>query len=205
MNMAGNRSSGCGSAIKWMVQQQRSEPLSGEKESTGRLKSSDNLDEAAATTLGVDFLEALLFLSLLDNTDRRYEETQNDGHETINGRKRVLKGVVREGRNARNTKVRCDCGVEALRKSRVLAKAAANRGVGRGKVAAAAELILESGLVSEGQRGPFLLELVALAQGEEPDHGADGGDEASVDNEEPVEDDEANGDMIPLHDCSEGH
>lgn len=55
-------------------------------------------------------------------------------------RKRVLKGVVREGRNARNTKVRRYCGVEALCKSRVLAKAAANLGVGRGEVAAAAEL-----------------------------------------------------------------
>jgi len=169
------------------------------------VSSPDNLDEAAATTFGVDFLEALLFLSLLDNTERRYEETQNDCHKAINGRKRVLKGVVREGRNARNTKVRRYCGVEALCKSRVLAKAAANLGVGRGEVAAAAELILEGDPVSGRQRGPILLELVALAQGEEPDDRADGGDEQSVDNEEPVEDDEANGDMISLYDCSEGH
>jgi hypothetical protein len=66
------------------------------------VSSPDNLDEAAATTFGVDFLEALLFLSLnhrcvsdgttrsrsdgylLDNTERRYEETQNDCHEAIN-------------------------------------------------------------------------------------------------------------------------
>jgi hypothetical protein len=100
--MAGNSSSGCGRAIKRVVQQQRSEPLFGEQEGTGRFKSSDNLDEAAATTFGVDFLEALLFLSLnhrcvsdgttrsrsdgylLDNTERRYEETQNDCHEAIN-------------------------------------------------------------------------------------------------------------------------
>lgn len=66
-------------------------------------------------------------------------------------------------------------------------------------------LILEGDPVSGRQRGPILLELVALAQGEEPDDRADGGDEQSVDNEEPVEDDEANGDMISLHDCSEGH
>jgi len=164
-----------------------------------------HLDEAAATTFGIDFLETLLFLSLLDNADRSDEETQNDCHKSVNGRKRIFQRIVRERRYGRDAEIRRNGGVEALRKRCVLAEASPLLKVGRAKVAAAVELVLEGDPVRGGQRGPLLLELAALPQGEEPDHAADDGDEDRVDDEEPVEDDEADCDMVPLHDRSQRH
>lgn len=68
-----------------------------------------------------------------------------------------------------------------------------------------AHLILNGDPVLGGQRGPLNLELGALPQGEEPDHAADDGDENRVDDKEPVEDNEADCDVVPLHDRSQRH
>jgi len=124
-----------------------------------------HLDEAAAATFGIDFLETLLFLSLLDNTERSDEETQNDCHKSVNGRKRVFQRVVREDRYGRDTEIRRKVtDGEALRERGVLAEVAPELSVGHGKVAATVELVLDEDPVRCRQRGPLLLELTALPQ-----------------------------------------
>jgi hypothetical protein len=42
-----------------------------------------DLDKAFAATLGIDLLEALLLVSLVDDADGGKEETQNGDHERV--------------------------------------------------------------------------------------------------------------------------
>jgi len=164
-----------------------------------------DLDKAAATTLGIDFLKALLFLSLFDNTERSDEETQNDCHVSVNGRKSVFQRIVCEQRYGCNTEVGRNVDGKALRECGVLAEVAPDLSVGHGEVAAAMVLVLNSDPVRRRQRSPLLLELVTLPQGKEPDHAANDDDSDRVHDEEPVEDDEAECDVVPLHDRPQRH
>jgi len=167
-------------------------------------RSSGGLDEASATTFGIDPLETLLFLSLLDNTDRSNEKTQDDSHEAIHGRERILKRVVREGSDGGDAEICSDVDVKAVGEILGGAKCSANlNSIGRVEISTAVELVLKGNSIIGAQRRPLCVEFVALPQGEEPDHAADDGNEDAVDNQEPVEDHEANCNMVPLHDGSE--
>jgi len=169
----------------------------------GSFKSKGDLDEASATTFGIDLLESLLFLPLLDNTERRDEETQNDGHETINGRESVFKSVVREGSDRSHAETGRDVGQAGDKGWR--GAEPARLSVRRVEVSTALELVLQGDSVIGRQRRPLDVEFVALPQGEEPDDGANNDDDDGIDDEEPVEDDEADCNMIPLHNGSDGH
>jgi len=142
----------------------------------------EDLDEASSTTLGIDFLEALLFFPLLDNTERSDEETQDNGHETVNGRESVFKRVVREDSDGSNTETGRDVnGGQAV--DDILGTKPANLGAIRPvEVSTAAELILEGDSVGGGQRQPLLVKFIPLPQGEEPDHTANNSDEDGIDN-----------------------
>ena len=66
-------------------------------------------------------------------------------------------------------------------------------------------LILECDPVTRRKSYPFGLELVALPQREEPDQAADDNNDDRVNDEDVVENDEADGDVVSLHDSSKGH
>jgi len=175
-------------------------------ESSGcEFRSKRGLDEAAATTFGVDLLETFLFLSLLDNAERSDEETQNDGHKPINGRESVLKGIVRECGDGSDTEIGRDVGIEVVGKVRGHAEPAKDWIICRVEIPTALELILEGESVIGAQRRPFEMEFVALSEREEPDDAADNGDDEGVDDQEPVQDNEADGDVVPLHHGSNRH
>lgn len=172
---------------------------------SGKVRVACRLDEAPAAAFGVDPLEPLDLLPHFDDTEGGHEETDRNRHETINGSENIVQGDIA---------IRGDgCDAEVLQHSRVqlvgllLARAeVASNGdqVRRIEVAAARELVLKRNATRLREASPHLMKLCALAERVEPHEGTDDGDSDGVENETPVEGNEADRNVVTLDDGEDG-
>jgi len=157
-------------------------------------------NETLASTLCIDLFETLGFRSLVDDTERREEETYYNCHEAVDSRECVVQRVVCK---------RCDwCYTKASGRGVVVGDR--NKGLvgAEGpsdfsritciKIPTALELILEDDAVCYTQLEKRCMEIVSFLKSEKPDPRADEQDDYSIDNKFPVEDNQAHSDVVGL-------
>jgi hypothetical protein len=163
---------------------------------TGRnkRKGDEGLHETSSTTLRVDFLESLFLLSLVDDTHSSHEETQKNGHEPVNGGENGIQcvvGLLRYGRHAERFRLRDESRIDAecsayLHKVRSV------------EITATLEHILDCNPGTGNLLGENRMEVYPQAKSEEPDECAGNGQINHVGDEQPVQENEATGNVIPL-------
>jgi len=167
--------------------------------SKNRLRESVS-NETFASTLSVNLLETFTFCPLVDHAEGCEEESYDNGHEAVYSRKRVIQCVVRKCCNGVDTKAsRRSIVVGDHDESWVSAKTPSYfSGIICIKIPTTLELILEDDAICHAQLDKQRMEIIAFAKGEEPDPGTDKRDDYGIDNECPVENHQAQSNMIGL-------
>jgi len=156
------------------------------------------LYEASATSLLVNLPETLPFISLVDDAKRQKEQAQGNRHPTVNGRKHVVQSNIGELSDGADTEVASGI-VGLLYERGVLTERASDlNNVGRREVATAFQLVLNCNNISGRLFAVGDEEVVALPEGKEPDDSPNAKDPKRVDNEDPVENNEPEGDVVRL-------
>lgn len=164
-----------------------------------------SLNKAAAAALRVDLLEPLDLVTHMDHAKRGQEEAEDGHHKREDGRKRVLKCVVRLRGDGRHAEVGENGRVKVVDEGLVGTEALADNdgAVVALEVTTAREHVLDlnTGLGWKGRVD--VEELGALAEGEEPYARANNKDYNEVGDEHPVEPNKAGRDMVALDGCED--
>jgi len=175
-------------------------------ENSGLPLRAPHLDEATAATLGVDLLEALIFFSLLDDAQSNKEQGNCHRHETISHRESVIQRIVGEIRDGRNTLVVQDRLVEVVDEILACTELATYLDQIRIiEVPTAAVHVLDGSALCWGESCVDGVEVCALCECVVPHDSADGENAQDVAEDDPVEDDETDGDMVGLDDGEDGY
>jgi len=141
------------------------------------------LDETRSSTLGVNLLEALELLALLDDTHVCEEETDNNGHEPINRAEDVVQGFVGGFGDRRHTE-----SVEGLCGTLASADTPTDRElIGRAEIATAFQSILNQNLGCIAFAAKDSMVVVPFMECVNPEKGADDEDQGPVAKEHPVQ------------------
>jgi len=154
----------------------------------------EGLHEPSSTTLRVDFLESLFLLSLVDDAESSHEETQNNGHEPVNGGEDGVQSVVSLLRNGCHTERfrLCDKGGIGTECSAHLHEI---RSV---EVTTTLEHILDCNPGTGSLLRENRVEVCPQAKSKEPDVCAGDSQINHVGDEQPVQENEATGNVVPL-------
>lgn len=157
-------------------------------------KRGEDLHESSSTALCVNPLEPFFLLSLVDNAKSSHKEAQKNGHEPINGGENGVQSIVGLERYGGHTE-----GLRLCDKSRISTECSAYLYKIRSVVVTTTvEHILDCNPGAGSLLRPDRAEVVPLAKSKKPDDGAGNGQVKHVADEQPVEEGEASGDVVPL-------
>lgn len=156
------------------------------------------LYEASATSLLVNLPETLRFFSLVDDAKGQKEQAQGNRHPTVNGRKYVVQSNIGELSDGADAEVAS--GIVGLLDERgVLTERASDlNNVGGAEVTTAFQFVLNCNNVGWRLLAVGDEEVVALPEGKEPDDTANANYGNRVQDEDPVENDEPDGNVVWL-------
>jgi hypothetical protein len=157
------------------------------------------LDETTSTALCVNFAEPFGLLALFHDTKRRNEQACGDGGEPVDRCERLVQQEVRLARKLVHAP---NCSVRDLE---CRAHGTTDFHVGTVAVPTAIPLVLQCETRLRGGGNPHFLKVAFFLEGAEPEDGREDDGKGRVKDEEPIEDDETDGDMVALDNCANGN
>jgi hypothetical protein len=155
-------------------------------------------DEATSAALGIDFPEPFGLFALLHDTKRCNEQARSDGGEPPDRCKRLVQQVVRLVGKLVHAPF---CNIRDLK---CRAHGTTNFHIGAIAVTTAIPLVLQCDTRLSGHGVPHFLIVDLYFEGAEPEDRREEYSKGRVEDEEPVEDDETDGYVVPLDDCAHG-
>jgi len=164
-----------------------------------------NLHESSSTPFSVNFLESLIFVSLLDHAKGGKQKTEHDGHKAVDRGKHIVEGDVRKAGKGSNTEAAGGIGVEAVDEVLRYAEVATNLwNISPVEVATTFEMVLDGDSHRRRRLRPGQVEIGSLAEGVEPDETSDNNNADCIYQKSVVENDQAEGDVVALDDSCDG-
>jgi len=156
---------------------------------------SEKLHKPSSTPLCVNLLKPLFLLSLVDNANGGHKESQKDGHKSVNSRENGIQSIVgplgyggHTERLGLGDKIRIGAECSAhLNKIRCV------------EVTTALEHILDCNPSAGSLLRPAGVEVVSQPESKEPDDRTCSSQIDHSNYEQPVEEHEATGDVVPLN------
>jgi len=175
-----------------------SKPANERREAVG--PDSGRLHETPSSSLSINFFESFILLPLLDDTQSRKQQAQDDSHEAIDRCEDIVECHIREIGDGCDAKVFRNACIETINKFRTLAETSNFWRVTSVEITTALELVLQRLTNRRSRLLPQWLEIRSQLQCEEPDTTADNANCQRIDEKNIVENDQTEGDVISLDD-----